>query len=412
LEIMIPTSILRVWFFGLFSFVLIGIGIYCSHEWYRRSWGWDFEYQRSYFYPHWGFNHPTLFLAVAVGLLLWALFGGLIIRALFGLLTKAKGSVGVNAPAGPSAEEGIVSRLGRPDGSELHVECYGPEGAPVIVLTHGWGADRTEWDYLQRDLAGRFRLIVWDLPGLGRSTQPTNHDYRLENLASDLRAVLALAGDQPAILLGHSIGGMITLTFCGLFPKELGRRVGGIALIQTTYTNPVRTTNFAGLLTALERPLIIPLLHLTIGLASLVWLMNQLSYFNGSSLLSSKGSGFAGSESWQQIEHVTRLGVKAWPAALARGMLGMLRYDATATLKTIMVPTLVIAGDRDPVCKPEASRRMRHDIACSHLTMLKPARHMGLIEHHQHFARHVSQFALTCLSPQPHPLPEVKPTPD
>ena len=77
-----------------------------------------------------------------------------------------------------------------------------------------------------------------------------------------------------------------------------------------------------------------------------------------------------------------------------------------------MVPTLVIAGDRDPVCKPEASRRMRHDIACSHLTMLKPARHMGLIEHHQHFARHVSQFALTCLSPQPHPLPEVKPTPD
>ena len=137
---MIPTSILRVWFFGLFSFVLIGIGIYCSHEWYRRSWGWDFEYQRSYFYPHWGFNHPTLFLAVAVGLLLWALFGGLIIRALFGLLTKAKGSVGVNAPAGPSAEEGIVSRLGRPDGSELHVECYGPEGAPVIVLTHGWGS--------------------------------------------------------------------------------------------------------------------------------------------------------------------------------------------------------------------------------------------------------------------------------
>jgi hypothetical protein len=46
---------------------------------------------------------------------------------------------------------------------------------------------------------------------------------------------------------------MITLTFCGLFPKELGTRVGGIALIQTTYTNPVRTTNFAGLLTALRR---------------------------------------------------------------------------------------------------------------------------------------------------------------
>jgi pimeloyl-ACP methyl ester carboxylesterase len=409
---MIPTSILRVWFFGLFSFVLIGVGIWCSHEWYRRSWGWDFEHQLSYFDPNWGSNLPTLFFAVAVGLLFWALFGGLIIRALFGLLTKAKGPVGLNGPSGQSAGEGIASRLRRPDGSELYVECCGPEGAPVIVLTHGWGADRTEWDYLRRDLAGRFRLIVWDLPGLGRSTQPTTHDYRLENLASDLQAVVGLAGDQPAILLGHSIGGMITLSFCGLFPQELGTRVGGIALIQTTYTNPVRTTTFAGLLTALEHPLIIPLLHLTIWLAPLVWFMNQLSYLNASSHLSSKGSGFAGTETWEQVEHVTRLGVKAWPAVLARGMLGMLRYDATATLKTMMVPSLVIAGDHDPVCKPEASRRMRYDIACSDLAMLKPAKHMGLIEHHHQFARRVSQFALTCLSHEPHPLREVKPTPD
>jgi pimeloyl-ACP methyl ester carboxylesterase len=401
---MIPTSILRVWFFGLFSFVLIGAGIYFSHEWYRRSWGWDFEHQRSYFDPHFGFNHPTLFLAVAVGLILWALIGGLIVRAISNLLTKAKGSASDNVPSSQSIEEGISSRLGRPDGSELHVASYGSENAPVIVLTHGWGVDRTEWDYLRRDLAGRFRLIVWDLPGLGRSTQPTNRNFSLQNLASDLQAVLALAGDRPAILLGHSIGGMITLTFCGLYPKELGSRVAGIVLVQTSYTNPVRTTTLAGLLSALERPVIVPLLQMTIALAPLVWLMNQLSYLNGSSHLSSMGSGFAGSESWQQVEHVTRLEVKAWPAILARGMLGMLRYDATATLKTIRVPTLVIAGDSDPVCKPEASKRMRQDIAGSHLAVLKPAKHMGLIEHHPRFARHVSQFALTCLPPefQPH----------
>jgi pimeloyl-ACP methyl ester carboxylesterase len=392
---MIPTAILRIWFFGLFSFFLIGLGIYCSHEWYRRSWSWDSEYQRSYFDPHWGFNHPTLFFAFAVGLLLWALLGGLIIRTLLGLLIKAKGAEGIvaNSPL----EKGTVSRLGRPDSSQLHVECYGPVGAPVIVLTHGWGADRTEWKYLKRDLTDRFRLIVWDLPGLGGSSQPANHDYRLENLANDLKAVLSLAGDKPSIILGHSIGGMITLTFCGLFPKELGTRVAGIVLVHTTYTNPVRTTSFAGLLSALERPLIIPLLYLTIGLAPLVWLMNQLSYLNGSALMSSKGSGFAGSESLQQIEHVTRLGVKAWPAVLARGMLGMLRYDATATLKTITVPTLVIAGDRDPVCKLEASEHMYREIAGSQKAFLKPAKHMGLIEHHNDFAQQVSQFALANL---------------
>ena len=75
----------------------------------------------------------------------------------------------------------------------------------------------------------------------------------MENLSRHLEAVLGLAGDRPAILLGHSIGGMITLTFCRLFPQALGDRVRGIALVHTTYTNPVRTTNMAGLLTALER---------------------------------------------------------------------------------------------------------------------------------------------------------------
>jgi pimeloyl-ACP methyl ester carboxylesterase len=314
---------------------------------------------------------------------------------------KAKGSSGSNRPARHDRHGALVSRLGRPDGSELQVECYGPEGAPTIILTHGWGADRTEWDYLKAALADRFRLLVWDLPGLGRSTRPTNQDYRLENLAGDLQAVLALAGDRPAVLLGHSIGGMITLTFCGLFPQELGTRVGGIALVQTTYTNPVRTTTLAGLLTALERPVLVPLLGLTIGLAPLVWLMNQLSYLNGSAHLSTLQSGFAGNQTWEQVERMTRLGVNAWPAVLARGMLGMLRYDATATLKAIPVPTLVVAGDRDPVCKPEASDRMRQDIAGSQRAVLQPAKHMGLIEHHARFAEAVGQFAQACLQPQP-----------
>jgi len=71
---------------------------------------------------------------------------------------------------------------------------------------------------------------------------------------------------------------MITLTFWRMFPQALGTRVKAIALVQTTYTNPVRTTNMAGLLTALERPVLIPLLYLTIWLSPLIWLSNFMSY--------------------------------------------------------------------------------------------------------------------------------------
>jgi pimeloyl-ACP methyl ester carboxylesterase len=102
---------------------------------------------------------------------------------------------------------------------------------------------------------------------------------------------------------------------------------------------------------------------------------------------------------------VARFQLQASPAVLARGMLGMLRYDATATLKAINVPAMVLAGDRDPVCKPEASERMQRDIPGARLAKLAHAKHMGLIEHHRHFAEIAGKFASACFqtaSPNPH----------
>ena len=91
---MIPTSIIRIWFLGLFSWVLLGAGIYLSHKWYHQAWSYDFNLQRSYFDPHIGYNHETLLLFVAACLLFWVLAGGLIVRGILSLLTKAKNPKG------------------------------------------------------------------------------------------------------------------------------------------------------------------------------------------------------------------------------------------------------------------------------------------------------------------------------
>ena len=87
---MIPTSIIRVWFLGLFSWVLLGAGIYLSHEWYQHAWSYDFNLQRSYFDPHIGYNYETLLLVLAAGLLLWILAGGVIVRSILSLLMKSR----------------------------------------------------------------------------------------------------------------------------------------------------------------------------------------------------------------------------------------------------------------------------------------------------------------------------------
>jgi pimeloyl-ACP methyl ester carboxylesterase len=118
---------------------------------------------------------------------------------------------------------------------------------------------------------------------------------------------------------------------------------------------------------------------------------------NGSSHISTKLSGFAGTETWQQVDFASRYGLYMSPAVLARGMLGMLRYDATTTLKTIHIPTLVVAANRDPVCKPEASERISQDVPTAELTALAPAKHMGFMEHNTQFAALVGDFAEACL---------------
>jgi pimeloyl-ACP methyl ester carboxylesterase len=394
---MIPTFIFSSWLLGLLSVGVLSGGVLLTRAWYQRAWEYDLTLDRYVFDPNWGFNAQTALLVAGLLLLVWTLAGGLLLRWFLGSSTRP--SLDDNPPQ--HTRQGETHRLQRPDGSELQVEVYGPADGPPLVLTHGWGMNSTAWYYLKRQLSDRFRLIVWDLPGLGLSTQPDNHDYSLENLARDLEAVLGLAGGRPALLLGHSIGGMITLTFCRLFPEALGTRVAGLALVHTTYTNPVRTTSHASLFTALERPLLVPLLHLTIWLSPLVWLMSWLSYLNGTAHLSTKRSGFAGSETGAQVEFATSFQPHASPAVLARGMFGMLAYDATQTLPTIRVPTLVVPGDRDPVCRPEASERMHQDLPMAQLAPLMPAKHMGLLEHNERFAELVRNFAVSCFQDAP-----------
>ncbi len=79
------------------------------------------------------------------------------------------------------------------------------------------------------------------------------------------------------------------------FPERLGPRIAGLVLVNTTDLDPVRTTTTAaGLFAALRRPVLVPLLWLTVGLWPLLWLSAWLSYANGTAHLLARATGFAG----------------------------------------------------------------------------------------------------------------------
>jgi pimeloyl-ACP methyl ester carboxylesterase len=270
------------------------------------------------------------------------------------------------------------------------------------VLAHGWGASAAEWAYVRRALAGRFRLLAFDLRGHGRSGPAPTGDYSVDALAGDLAAVAALAGDRPAVLLGHSAGGMAALAFCRRFPERLGTRVAGLVLVNTTDLDPVRTTTASAFFTAVRTPLLTPLLWLTVWLWPLAWASSWLSYANGTAHLLARLTGFAGRPARGQLDAAAVLNTRTSPAVLARGVLGMFRHDERATLGRIGVPVLVVTGDRDRVLVPQVSVRMREALLRAELEVLRPAGHMANWEHHERFVEAVAAFGARCLAaPRP-----------
>ncbi len=211
-------------------------------------------------------------------------------------------------------------------------------------------------------------------------------------MAHDLDAVIEAVSFKPVVLVGHSIGGMILLTYCRLFPSKLGSRVRGLVLAHTTYTNPTKTTRFAGLMQALQKPVLEPLCRLMIWLAPVMRGLNWMSYINGSAHRSTSRSSFSGRETRGQLDFLTRMYVAADPAVVGRGFLGMFRYEATDVLSTIDVPVLVVTAEGDKTCVPQASAYMASAIPRAQLINLGEMRHCGLFERHEQFHAAVGQF--------------------
>jgi pimeloyl-ACP methyl ester carboxylesterase len=260
------------------------------------------------------------------------------------------------------------------NGSQIYVEDLGPKGGPAIIFTHGWAMDSTIWHYAKKDLAKDFRVIVWDLPGLGQS----KGDISLKNFAQNLAALVEYSGDQRVALVGHSIGGMTIQTLARDNPAFFNTRVAGVVLVNTTYTNPLKTIILSKLLLALRKPLIEPIMRLTIMLQPLAWLSAWQSYLSGMSHLANR-FGFGKYVTRSQLEHVTLLSTKNPPGNIQRGNLAMFDWDATGALGNTAVPVLVLAGEKDIVTKLEASTVIASE-ARARLEVIEGVNHMGLME--------------------------------
>ncbi|MFI0903860.1 alpha/beta fold hydrolase [Streptomyces sioyaensis] len=104
-----------------------------------------------------------------------------------------------------SASKDSVYRAG--DGVELAVRDHGGDGPPLLLL-HGAGRTLLDWERVAPLLAVRHRVWAMDLRGHGRSGDGAA-PWSCEVAGEDVRAVLAACGAPEAVVVGHSLGGMV-----------------------------------------------------------------------------------------------------------------------------------------------------------------------------------------------------------
>lgn len=88
----------------------------------------------------------------------------------------------------------------------------GPVGTPTLVLVHGFTGSAHDFALVADDLAADRRVVLVDQRGHGRSTKTGGLEgYTLEQLVADLTAFLEAVGGGPVDLLGHSMGGRVSM---------------------------------------------------------------------------------------------------------------------------------------------------------------------------------------------------------
>jgi pimeloyl-ACP methyl ester carboxylesterase len=100
----------------------------------------------------------------------------------------------------------------------MHFTNYGTANK-AVVLIHGWTCDETVWRAQVTALQPEYRVITIDLPGHGKSERPSV-PFTQDLFAWSVRALLAEAKVEKAVLVGHSMGGLVIRRFGELYPQQ------------------------------------------------------------------------------------------------------------------------------------------------------------------------------------------------
>ncbi|MGA2411067.1 MAG: alpha/beta hydrolase [Candidatus Binataceae bacterium] len=104
---------------------------------------------------------------------------------------------------------------------KLHYVDWGNHDKPLAVLVHGGRDHSRAWDFVALDLRNHFHIVAPDLRGHGDSDWAIGGSYSITDHVLDLGQLLNALPQQPAVLIGHSLGAGVALQRAGVFPEAV-----------------------------------------------------------------------------------------------------------------------------------------------------------------------------------------------
>ena len=120
---------------------------------------------------------------------------------------------------GPTSHVYFSQRL------RLHYVDWGNEDAPPLLLVHGGRDHCRNWDWVAEALRDDYHIVAPDLRGHGDSQWVIGGGYNQIDYVYDVAQLLNQKKTTPATVIGHSLGGSISLLYSGLFPKTVTKLV-------------------------------------------------------------------------------------------------------------------------------------------------------------------------------------------
>lgn len=304
------------------------------------------------------------------------------------------------------------------DGGSIHVVDKGA-GSPLVLL-HGFMLDATIWANQFHDLADGHRVIALDLRGHGRSepgcdgfgapgsvlgerahatgSEPLKEfgesiglaeaavgSPGVRRLAADVATVLETLDLSQALVVGHSMGGMVALQLAQDSQETLDQRVSGMVLTSTTAGPFVQLPGWAGVARALT-PLPARAALLMERLGGKVLPSQDLRYWVSR-------MGFGADAPPAQVRFVESLLMGTSSRTVAGLLPSLATFDLSGGLGSVDQAVLVIAGSHDHLTPPRMGRRMAAALPHAQLVELPRCGHMPMIERPHEYSHMLGEFA-------------------